>query len=213
MGNIRNLLLLTILVCSASAIGRCACRCSSVSWGTARTNSSFLCPSLCTQQCPYSGIYGILDGTWKYIPSDNVDCGNNCCYNTVTLEDAGTVYQGNATTLDHVYCLYNTIVSVRYWPGGSQPIQRFALSSVSATAFGFNHISYDQSSGKATVNWGSAAFPGATQRLECIAGPCLQNVNVYSSGGTPSTSTSASTKTIASYALVWTILLFIVPKR
>jgi hypothetical protein len=216
MRNMRNLLLLTILVCSTNGLGRCACQCAS-NVRSKRSNSSSKCASLCQigppVGCTYTGVYGILDGVWDVISSETTGCKATCCFGgNVILEDVSNtigayVYIGNFTTLDHASCQGRQVADLIPWlTKFAAPLQSFAITfSGSPTSTG-TYISYNEGSGKGTVSFPS----GATQNLKCVSGPCLQNANLYTGGGTQ---TSASTKKVVTYIVVWMTILFIAPSR
>ena len=213
MGNMRNLLVvIAMLVCSSNGLGRCACQCAS-NVRSQRSNSSSMCVSLCDTGppvgCTYTGVYGILDGVWDVISSETTGCDSHCCFgDNVVIEDrfvGGYGYYGNFTTLTHTSCAGRLVADLVPWPEFNAPLQAFSISVSGSLLSSIIYISYDESSGKGTVMHSS----GASQKLKCISGSCLQNVNLYT--GT-SSSSSGSTKKVVGYALYFIVLIFIAPK-
>lgn len=202
----RNLLFLTLLVWNANALGRCDCACS---WGGHHSEisaNSSGCNVACNPRCPFSGLFANMEGTWKVLtnengvtPPFNSKC-NSCCFTgKLYLEDTGTILIGSFESASG--CNYGPAGNLSYWPGSRYPFQAFA-QIFPGTPIPYNpeiYIGYDNTTGKGTVNWPY----GATQKLQCLSGPCRQNFNSY----------SASTKQVVTYAFVWMVLLFIAPKN
>ena len=218
----RNLLILTILVCSTSALGRCACSCLNNNGQkfTARSNASSGCNQACldTLSRPggcvgsYTGNFGIMGGVWEIITSEDVasQCDRFCCFSgTVTLDDLeiaqglwayqGIVSGGNGRQ----DCFGMTPLN---WAFGNE----FPFQRVKNDKFSFWYIHYNETTGRGTIS--KMDLTGeVVQQMRCISGPCLQNANLYTGGG-GGLPTSASTKNVVSYTLYFLFALFITSK-